>query len=163
MVPSVAQLAGDFSADPQQIYDRFTGRPYAGNQIPSTMFNAIGHKILAYYPKSNGAYSGGTNYSYVANTTDGWDQESARFDYSISSKDSIFARFTNQTQTTSETDITAAREIIYDSNPKNPAVGRTHIFSARLVNNVRFGWTHTATSEQRADGYNASNAAKGKS
>jgi hypothetical protein len=158
LVPTAEQLAGNFSADTAQIYNPFTGTPYAGNQIPSTMFNAVGQKILGYYPAPNGTYSGGTNYSYVANTTDGWDQESIRFDYSISDKDSVFARFTNQTQTTSETDITPAREIIYPSNPKNLATGWTHIFSARLVNNVRFGWTHTATGEQRADGYNAANA-----
>ncbi len=30
------------------------------------------------------------------------------------------------------------------------------MFSPNLVNNVRYGWTHTATGEQRADGYNTS-------
>ena len=101
-------------------------------------------------------YSGNTNYFDLSETTDGWDQESGRFDYTISNRDNVFVRFTNQSQTTSVTDITPSREIIYPSNPKNIAVGWTHLFSSNLVNNVRYGWTHTATGEQRADGYNAS-------
>ena len=158
LVPNAQQLAGNFSADTKQLYNPFTGAPFVGNQIPSSLFNAVGQKILSYYPAPNGTYSGNTNYFNVGNTTNGWDQESGRFDYTISAKDTVFARFTNQSQTTSVTDITPSREIIYPSNPKNLTVGWTHVFSPNLVNNVRYGWTHTATGEQRADGYNASQA-----
>lgn len=156
VVPSLAQRAGDFSADSKQLVNPFTGVPFKNNQISSTLFNAVGQKILNYYPAPNGSYAGGTNYFNVANTTDNWDQVSGRFDWTISNKDSIFVRFTNQSQTTNISDITPSREIIYPSNPKSLAVGWTHIFSPYLVNNVRYGWTHTATGEQRADGYNAS-------
>ncbi len=158
VVPNAAQLAGNFSADPQQLRNPFTGAPFVGNQIPSTLFNPIGQKILSYYPSPNGAYSGSANYFNVGNTTNGWDQESVRFDYTISTKDTIFARFTNQSQTTTVTDITPSRAIVYPSNPKNLTFGWTHVFSPNLVNNVRYGWTHTSTGEQRADGYNASAA-----
>ena len=155
LVPTAAQRSGNFGADAKQLYNPFTGAPFPGNQIPAADFNTIGQKVLSYYPLPNGLYSGGTNYFYLSDTTDGWDQESGRFDYSISDKNSVFVRFTNQSQTTSVTDITPAREIVYPSNPKNVAVGWTHIFSPNFVNNVRFGWTHTATGEQRADGFNA--------
>ena len=155
LVPNAAQRAGDFSANPKQLYNPFTGAPFQGNQIPTMLFNPIGQKILSYYPTPNGNYSGNTNYFNVGNTTNGWDQESGRFDYTISAKDTVFARFTNQSQTTSVSDITPSREIIYPSNPKNLTVGWTHVFSPNLVNNVRYGWTHTATGEQRADGFNA--------
>ena len=158
LVPTAQQRAGDFSGDAKQLYNPFTGEPFVNNQIPTALFNPIGQKILSYYPTENGAYSGNTNYFNVGNTTNGWDQESGRFDYTISAKDTVFARFTNQSQTTSVTDITPSREIIYPSNPKNLTIGWTHVFSPNLVNNVRYGWTHTATGEQRADGYNASQA-----
>ena len=158
LVPTASQLAGNFSADTKQLTNPFTGAAYAGNQIPTTQFNSTGQKIAAYYPAPNGVYSGGTNYFNVADTTEGWDQESGRIDYQISSKDSIFGRFTNQSQTTTVSDITPSRTVIFPSNPKNVVVGWTHIFSPNLVNNVRYGWTHTATGEQRADGYNASQA-----
>ncbi len=157
-VPTAAQRAGDFSASATQIYNPNTGAPFPNNQIPTALFNPVGLKVLSYYPAPNGTYNvnGNHNYFYVGNTTNGWDQESGRFDYTISARDNVFARFTNQSQTTSVTDITPAREIIYPSNPKNLAVGWTHVFSPSLVNNLRYGWTHTATGEQRADGYNAS-------
>ena len=155
LVPNAQQRAGDFSADTKQLYNPFTGAAFPGNQIPNTLFNPIGQKILSYYPTRNGTYSGNTNYFNLGNTTNGWDQESGRFDYTISAKDTVFARFTNQSQTTSVSDITPSREIIYPSNPKNLTVGWTHVFSPNLVNNVRYGWTHTATGEQRADGYNS--------
>jgi len=158
-VPNAQQLAGNFSADSQQLVNPLNGyQPFQGNQIPSQYFNPIGQKILALYPAPNGSYAGGTNYFDVSRTTDNWNQESARFDYTISTKDSVFARFTNQNQTTSVTDITPSREIIYPSNPKNLAIGWTRVFSPHLVNNVRYGWAHTAVGEQRADGYNAANA-----
>lgn len=158
-VPNANQLAGNFSADTVQIVNPKNGyAPYPGNQIPASDFDVVGGKILALYPKANGSYSNGTNYFYVSNTTNNWDQESARFDYTISSKDSVFVRFTNQNQTTSVTDITPAREIIYPSDPKNLAVGWTRIINPHLVNNFRYGWSHTAVGEQRADGYNPANA-----
>ena len=158
LVPTASQLAGDFSADAKPLTNPFTGAPFAKNQISPTLFNATGQKILAYYPAPNGIYSGGTNYFDVSDTTEGWDQESGRVDYQISTKDNVFVRFTNQSQTTSVGDITPSREIIYPSNPKNLVVGWTHTFTPNLINNVRYGWTHTATGEQRADGFNASQA-----
>jgi hypothetical protein len=162
-VPTAAQLAGNFSSDSQQLVNPFdivngAYQPFPGNQIPSSLFNATAQKVLALYPTPNGLYPSGQNYHYVSNTTDNWDQENVRFDYTISHKDSVFVRFTNQNQTTNVTDITPSREIIYPSNPKNLAVGWTHSFSPNLVNNVRYGWSHTAVGEQRADGYNASDA-----
>jgi Carboxypeptidase regulatory-like domain len=163
-VPNAQQLAGNFSSYAGQLYNPYMPlagggyAPFSGNQIPSQYFNAVAQKILALYPAPNGSYAGGQNYFYVANTTDNWNQENARFDYAISDKDSVFVRFTNQNQTTNVTDITPSREIIYPSDPKNLAVGWTHIFSPNLINNVRYGWAHTAVGEQRADGYNASAA-----
>ncbi|HEY1985967.1 MAG TPA: carboxypeptidase regulatory-like domain-containing protein [Terracidiphilus sp.] len=162
-VPTPAQVAGDFSSDPKQLVNPFnivngTYQPFPGNQIPSGLFNATAQKVLALYPAPNGSYASGQNYHYVSNTTDNWNQENVRWDYAISARDSVFARFTNQNQTTSVTDITPSREIIYPSNPKNLAIGWTHSFSPNLINNVRYGWSHTAVGEQRADGYNAADA-----
>jgi outer membrane receptor protein involved in Fe transport len=162
-VPTAAQRAGNFSADSTQLVNPFVivngaYAPFLGNQIPSNLFNATAQKILNYYPAPNGTYASNQNYHYLSVTTDNWDQENVRWDYNISNNDTIFARFTNQNQTTSVTDITPSREIIYPSNPKNLAVGWTHVFSPTLLNNVRYGWAHTAVGEQRADGNNPANA-----
>jgi outer membrane receptor protein involved in Fe transport len=162
-VPTTAQRAGNFSADSTQLVNPFVivngaYQPFSGNQIPSTLFNATAQKILNYYPAPNGTYASNQNYHYLAVTTDNWDQENVRWDYNISNNDTVFARFTNQNQTTSVTDITPSREIIYPTNPKNLAVGWTHVFSPALINNLRYGWAHTAVGEQRADGNNPANS-----
>lgn len=158
-VPSDAQREGNFSSDSIQLVNPFdivngAYQPFVGNIIPPTLFNSTAEKILNYYPAPNGTYASNQNYHYLAVTTDNWDQENVRWDYNISNNDTVFARFTNQNQTTSVTDITPSRAIIYPSNPKNLAVGWTHVFSPVLVNNLRYGWAHTAVGEQRADGYN---------
>ena len=155
-VPTAQQLAGNFSALGKPLINPFTGLAFPNNQIPTSDFNATGQKILSYYPATNGNYAGGSNYLNVGTTNDSWDQESARFDYTISAKDNIFARYTMQGQTTTENNITPSRQIIFPSNPKNVTFGWTHVFAPNLVNNVRYGWTHTATGEQRGQGYNAS-------
>jgi hypothetical protein len=158
-VPNAQQLAGNFSADTQQLVNPLNGyTPIPGNIITSNYFSPVGQKVLALYPAPNGSYPGGQDYHYVADTINNWDQENARFDYTISPKDNVFVRFTNQNQTTTVSDITPAREILYPSNPKNLAIGWTHDFSPHLVNNVRYGWAHTAVGEQRADGYNSADA-----
>ncbi len=154
LVPTAQQLAGDFSAIPHQLYDPATGAGFANNQIPVSRFNATGQKIASYYPLPNGLYSGNTNYFNVANTTQGYDQESGRFDYSISTKDNAFFRFTFQRGSTVVGNITPTRQLDYPSNPKNLVVGWTHIFSSSLLNTFHYGWTHTQTGEERSDGFN---------
>jgi hypothetical protein len=167
MVPTADQIAGNFRDVTKQLYnpyvlDSTTPTGYAilpGNQVPAGYKNAIGQKILAMYPASNGSFNNGTdNYFYVKSTTNNWDQISGRFDYTISNKDNVFVRYTNNSQTVNTPGMTAANAQIYPSSPKNLAVGWTHIFSPSLVNNVRYGWCHTAVGLQRADGYNAADA-----
>jgi hypothetical protein len=166
-VPTAAQLKGDFSADtnqlvnPKVLIDPVAGgyTPFTGNQIGSQYWDSIGQKILALFPPANGSFTGGTtNYHYISQTINNWDQENGRFDYAISNKDSVFVRFTNQNQTQTVTDITKWRTKIYPSDPKNLGVGWTRVFSPNLVNNVRYGWAHTAVGVQRVDGYLKSDA-----
>ena len=156
-VPTLAQRAGDFSADAKQLVNPFTGAAYPGNIITGP-FSAIGQKMLSYYPLPNGTYPGGQNFFIVTDTTDNWNQESGRIDYSISTADSVFARLTWQTQLTSDGGITVYNGVTYPSNPKNVASGWTHIFSPHLVNNFRFGWNYSQTGDTRAFGFDASAA-----
>jgi len=184
MVPNSTQTGGDFSAlctsnggtfdtnnlcsvAAGQLYNPYvldptTTKGYAalpGNQVPNTLFSAIGQKILALYPAPSGSYNNGTaNYFNVASNTNNWDQFSIRFDYSISAKDTAFVRYTGNYQTNTSPGMTPANAQIFPSSPKNLAVGWTHILSPRLVNNVRYGWAHTAVGLQRADGYNSADA-----
>jgi hypothetical protein len=167
LIPNAAQRAGDFSADPKQLYNPYVLDPttptgYAalpGNQVPSQYWSAIGQKILALYPQPTGSYNNGTaNYFAVSTLTNNWNQFSGRIDYSISSKDTVFGRYTQEDQTAinPEGAITRYNSQTFPSDPKNIAIGWTHTFSPRLVNNFRYGWSHTAVGLQRSDGYNSS-------
>jgi hypothetical protein len=164
LVPNANQLAGNFGADTQQLYNPYildpsspTGyAPLQGNQVPSSYFSAIGQKILSLYPAPNGSYLNGTeNYFNVATTTNNWNQFSGRVDYTISAKDTIFGRYTGEYQTVVAPGITSFNSQTFPSSPKNLAIGWTHVFSPRVVNNVRYGWSHTAVGLERTDGYDA--------
>jgi hypothetical protein len=162
LVPNANQVAGNFGADSQQLYNPYILDPttptgYAalqGNQVPPAYFSAIGQKILALYPAPNGSYNNGTaNYFNVATTTNNWNQFSGRVDYTISAKDTVFGRYTQENQTAIAPGMTSYNSQTFPSNPKNLAIGWTHTFSPRLVNNFRYGWSHTAVGLERTDGY----------
>lgn len=165
LVPNANQRAGNFSADSHQLYNPYVLDPttptgYAilpGNQVPASYFSAIGQKILALYPQPNGSYNNGTqNYFNVATTSNNWDQVSGRIDYSISAKDTIFGRYTQEKQTAVAPGMTSYNSQTFPSDPKNVAIGWTHTFSPSLVNNFRYGWAHTAVGLERTDGYDTS-------
>jgi hypothetical protein len=157
-VPTAQQVQGNFSSVTRQLYNPSTGQPYIGNQIPSTDFSPAALKMLAYFPAPNGNFPGGNNYVGVQNTLNDWDQGSGRIDYTISDKDTIFARYTMEQENTTEPGVTFYAGRIFPSNPKNVAAGWTHVFNPNIVNNVRFGWNYTETGQNRAAGYDATQA-----
>ena len=160
LVPTAAERAGNFSALTKQLVNPYTGAAYAGNQIPAGAAlgdqNAIGIKSLAFFPLPNGSFLNGTdNYLAVVSNTNNWNQESARIDWNPRTQDSLFARFIIQSQTQTTNGFTPYNEDVYPSDPRNLAVGWTHTFNPNLLNNFHFGWSHTATGENRADGYDS--------
>ncbi len=157
-VPTPAELNGDFSMLSKQLINPFTGAPYPGNIIPKSDFSPVGTRLAAYYPAPNGDYPGGENFLAVTNTTDNWDQASGRIDYSISNKDTVFGRYTQQVQTTVLGGITIYNSQTFPTNPKSLAIGWNHTFNPSLLNNFRFGYTHTETGETRAFGLNSAYA-----
>ncbi len=161
-VPTAAMLKGDFSAitkqlvNPKNVIDPVAGgyTPFPGNQIPIQYFDPAGQQILGLFPAPNGSFLNNTaNYHYAPPTISSWNQESAKFDYAVSAKDNVFVRFTNQNSIQTVDDVTKWRQKIYPSDPKNLAVGWTHVISPNIVNNFRYGWSHTAVGVQRFDGY----------
>jgi hypothetical protein len=89
-VPTAAEVGGDFSADPNIIYDPQTGQPFSGNIIPSTRFDAIGAKLASYYPAAN---SGGGLFRASNSTTEEDNDYVARVDHVFNENNRIFGRF----------------------------------------------------------------------
>lgn len=158
LVPTAAERAGNFSAVSTQLVNPYTGAPYAGNIIPTGTApgdqNPIGIKSLSFFPLSNGTYlNGADNYYIVTDNTNDWNQEMGRIDWDPSSKDRLFARMILQSQSQYTRGFTPYNTDVYPSDPKNLAIGWTHTFSPNIVNTLHWGWSHTSTGENRADGY----------
>lgn len=107
--PTAAQREGDFSqllalGAAYQIYDPFsaalepTGRvrrqPLAGNRIPASRMDAIGRKIISYYPQPNvpGDREGRQNYFQIENEKWRYLSTAGRLDHNFSERWRAFVR-----------------------------------------------------------------------
>jgi len=96
-VPVTAELNGDFSGDPQIIYDPTTHAPFPGNKIPQQRIDATALKIVELETPNQSRVQQNpftTNFFASAPIEGYQDQYNARVDVNPTSKDSIFARYT---------------------------------------------------------------------
>jgi hypothetical protein len=96
VVPTTLEQAGDFSADPQIIYDPTTGKPFPGNKIPTNRIDATAAKIIALETPNEARVTQTpytTNFSASAPIEGYQNQFNARVDANLA-KDNIFARYT---------------------------------------------------------------------
>ncbi len=146
-VPLVAFRNGDFSSVSTPIRNPFNGGTFSGNQIPQSMWSKQGVGLLALYPAPNRA--GSPNFVSAATGRFTLDQWSARVDHRFSPNDSIYAAY----------EFADSAEFYALSNPlcsardvpgygcdelqrtQHAVTVWTHIFSPRLVNEARVGYT----------------------
>jgi hypothetical protein len=156
-VPTPEQRAGDFSGagnntifDPNS-YDAATNarQPYAGNRIPVSQIDAISRNYMNLYPDPNQAGKLRNNYVISPVDRDNIDQMDARFDYSVSSADQIFGRFSWSDRTNFQPAPLPGLANGGDSSTgytyegtQGLALGNTHTFTPRTVNELRAGYNH---------------------
>lgn len=107
-IPTMAMRTGDFSGQPNIIYDPLTTRtvggvttrdPFANNRIPANRFDPVTAKLIVAYPTpTNSALA--NNYLANLNLTQRWDQGDVRVDHQFSPNDNFFARWSIQHTTT---------------------------------------------------------------
>ena len=163
LVPSDAELAGDFSAAPP-IYNPYTSAvspsgtllsrsPFANNQIPIGPTNVCSpnpacvnegalHVLKELYPRANlptGSGPGGTN--YLGNTIgqNTYDQWSVRVDHQFGQKDTFYARYSDNRNPTSSV-FFPNQPSVSSTRATNIAVSETHTFSPTFLLTARFGW-----------------------
>jgi hypothetical protein len=97
VVPSAAEVQGNFSADKFTVTNPLTGKPFANNIIPASLLDPVGAKLAAFYPAPNvlGA-TGGANFITNDPATTIVDNYVARVDHDFSDKDRLFIRFLGQ-------------------------------------------------------------------
>jgi hypothetical protein len=100
-VPNNAFRNGDFSSLAVPIYDPLTGdaafagrTQFPGNRIPASRINPVARNLLSILPSANLSQATDVNFvggGTVLQDTNQWD---VRYDYNISDKDKVFARYT---------------------------------------------------------------------
>jgi Carboxypeptidase regulatory-like domain/TonB dependent receptor len=149
-VPTAAERAGDFSQS-------LLGRPlipgtrteFPGGRIPAQALNPIGLRIAALYPLPN-RNAPFQNFVSSPVRRDREDTFDVRLDHVFNGDDSLVGRysFTDRALFDPFAGAVFARVPGYGNNiarrGQNLMLGETHVFSAALVNDVRFAYSRVA-------------------
>ena len=161
-VPPDAWRTGDFSGY-NTIYNPATTTtdangnstrvPFAGNKIPQSLFNPIAAKLLSMFPEPNvpgqvSPFGVSNNFLSSPSEPNDTDQFDVRIDHKISDSDSIFGRFSYSNNTDTPPgpippplDAASFSSGNFLNRPRNAVFSETHIFTPRIVNEFRLGYS----------------------
>jgi hypothetical protein len=117
------------------------------SKIPSGLINNIGQAMMSIYPTPN-ANAGGYNYVNEPVRSLNETKFDGRLDHTVTSKDNAFARFSYDQAFSfvpggapglAESNAFGSNERIIN-HARNIALGETHVFSLRMVNQASFGF-----------------------
>ena len=151
LVPTAAMRSGDFSAIPRQLRNPFTGEPFPGNQVPTSLFTPSAVKIVnEWLPLPNPV---GTDnpltLRFEAPMDDDDHQYLTRVDHMFTDKHRMYGRFWVSRASTPP--------VLLDGNILSSAFGRTwqntvvsvndtYLLSSNLLNNVVVTYNRTNNS-----------------
>ncbi len=143
VMPTAAELSGDFSGDPQIIYDPATGKPFPGNNIAGRIDpSALKILQLEVPDQSRIKQVPFTNNTFVSSPAVGEQtQYNARADANLG-KDTVFARYTFWNPHNVAVDVfgnkTGAGPTGNDT--QEGVLGDNHVFSPTSIAEVRFSY-----------------------
>jgi hypothetical protein len=145
VVPTAAELRGDFSQDPQVIFDPATGEPFPENQIPENRIDPTALRILKLETPDQSRVLQvpfTTNFFAPAPIRGYQDQFNARIDADLGESDKVFARYTYWDPHNEPSDPYGTRT---GSGPtgnytQEGVLGNTHIFNSRTIADVRLSY-----------------------
>ncbi len=145
VVPTAAELSGDFSGDPQIIFDPASGQPFPGNRIPENRIDPTALRILELETPAQSRVVQKpftTNFFAPARIKGYQDQFNARTDVDLNESDKVFARYTFWNPHNEPTDPYGTRT---GSGPtgnytQEGVLGSTHIFNPRTIADVRLSY-----------------------
>lgn len=154
VVPTPAQLSGDFSAQSRRIYNPFSTRPdpanpqtflrdpFPNNIIPASLINPATRAwaqaiIPAPIDTGNPAFNGRntTSQTYPANNY------SIRLDHNFTPNDFLWARYTWGEQNQTTAGLLQGTTVQTDIPAKNAGMSYSHVFSPSTLFNVLFGYS----------------------
>lgn len=121
--------------------------PVGSYQIPQNRLDAVAQKLLQYVPVP--ANGGTLNYTYVAPANQSPIKYDFRIDNNLTDRQSLFFRWSTQTQTYPATiTLPPVNGVYYTSaQPTNVngdafAVGYDRVWSPKLISSIRAGWNY---------------------
>ena len=144
-VPTVAELNGDFSKDPQVIYDPTTHQPFQGNIIPTGRIDATALKILQLETpnESRVKQTPFTTNFFASAPIEGYqDQYNARVDVNPTQADTVFARYTfwNPHNGPSDPFGTQTGAGPTGNDTQEGVLGENHIFNPTTIADLRLSY-----------------------
>nr|WP_246409243.1 TonB-dependent receptor [Granulicella aggregans] len=179
--PSAAQLAGNLADDSTgtglypksstfceqnpasqkcvDIYNSQTNTPFPGNVIPASQLDPIAQKAIAFIPTPNVAVPVGLatipqyNTVRTPSTSQTYNQFNARVDQRLTSRDSLYATWSNSNDNIYDPAINPLGGVNVPINDHLWTATYTHVFSDRLLNEFRFGVNDSATFRNAESAY----------
>ena len=144
-VPTETMKAGDFSKEPGTLLDPTTGQPFPGRQVPQARFSPIAQKLLStFWPAANtGDLGVSHDVNFVTNRVS--DIQSRQFDirgdHYLTSKQSIFARFSWKNATQFNPNDLLLPVTNNFTQDRSLVVSHNYSITPRLLNEFRLGYT----------------------
>ena len=141
LVPTAAQLNGDFSALAKPIKDPLTGQPFAGNVIPANRLSPQAEFFLPFYPEAN--TSAGT-YNFAPTLRNTVDKFDIRVDHRFSNADAITGSYSfNQVLNYTPGQFAANGGVTQSVRRQFAALSETHTFGPATLNELRLTYVRT--------------------
>ncbi len=127
------------------IFNPTNCQPLAGNIIPAGLINAVGLKYLNAFPAANVPGTIQNNFTSSPQVIENYNDYDIRGDYNMTSKDTVFARFSFGNDDTTQQTVLGILPSGFgsggrDNKPRGLAFGETHTFGNTLLNDFRFGF-----------------------
>jgi hypothetical protein len=133
-----AQKSGDFSADGTTVINPFTQQPYPNNIVPQSDLNPVALNIAnSYMPAPNS--SGDTNYAGYSVGNLSVNQYIGRLDEYFNDSNQMFVHYIYAKRNFPNTDLNPNFKFTGTYPAQNIALQYLHIFSPRLLNELRVG------------------------
>ena len=102
VVPTQAELAGNFAGTGLTVKNPATGVAFPNNQIPASLIDPVGVRLGAFYPAPNAGNGSATGTNFIANdsATTVVNNYVARIDHVFNDNNRLFVRFLGQPDTT---------------------------------------------------------------
>lgn len=148
-VPTADQLAGNLTSLGVVIYDPASGNaatgarnPFAGNIIPSSRIVTLARNYVPYIPVANLTTPiNNNNFSASPAAMDDADQYHIRVDHRLRESDSLFVRWSSFDAANTRPRLIPIYGTNFPWTTYNGAIQQTHLFSARAINEFRFGYS----------------------